>query len=101
MNNFSCYQEVIADLNERGYKNDFVLFGSDLLWIQQKVFIPGDDFSILECHQMAHPQGQMEDLVVLAVLAITSNIKGILLNHYSFNSKIPAVIISKLGRINT
>ena len=97
MDKYSCYQEAITDLNGRGYKNDFVLFGSDLLWIQQKIFIQSNDFSILECHRLAHPSGQIEDLVVLGVLAISSNIKGILLNHYSYTSQIPVVIISKLN----
>jgi hypothetical protein len=99
MDKYSCYQEAVSDLNERGYINDFVLFGNDLLWIQQKIFIRSSDFSILECHQLSHPDGQMEDLVALDVLIMSANSRGILLNHYSYTSGAPAIIISKLNRM--
>jgi hypothetical protein len=99
MDKYFCYQDAIDNLINRGYTHDFVLFGTDLLWMQQKIFIRGNDFSILECHQLAHPDGQDEDLVILGVLAISVNIKGILLNHYSYNEGKPEIIISKLNKM--
>ena len=96
MEKYCRYQDAIEDLNKRGFTNDFVLFGDELLWIQQKIFIQGDDFSIIECHRSGHPEGNIEDLVVLGILAISASIKGILLNHYSFNKTTPKIIISKL-----
>jgi hypothetical protein len=99
MNKYSCYQDAINDLINKGYTHDFVLFGTDLLWMQHKIFIRGNDFSILECYQSGHPDGQDEDLVILGVLAISVNIKGILLNHYSYTDGIPEIIISKLSKM--
>ena len=99
MYKYSCYQDAINNLNERGYLHDFVLFGNDLLWIQQKIFIGSDDFLILECHRLGHPDGHIEDLVVLGILAISVNVRGILLNHYSYTDSVPKIIISKLNKM--
>jgi hypothetical protein len=98
MNKYCCYRDVIDDLNKRGFTNDFVLFGDDLLWIQQKIFIQSTDFSIEECHCSGHPNGKLEDLVVLGILAISKNVKGVLLNHYSYTMPTPNSIISKLHK---
>jgi hypothetical protein len=94
-----CFADAIIDLHERGYCQDFVLFGNDLLWVQEKIFIHSNDFSILECHQFGHPDGQHEDLVILGIMAMGDNIKGILMNHYTYTSKMPEVIISKLHKL--
>ena len=81
--------------------HDFILFGSDLLWVQQKLFILSDDFTILECHHMEHPGGNYEDLVVLGIQVISGNIRGLLFNHYSFTSPVPSVIITKLTKMKS
>lgn len=94
-----CYQDAIKNLNEKGYIHDFVLFGNDLLWIQQKKFIGCDDFVIVECHRLGHPDGKMEDLVVLAILVISANIRGILLNHYTYTDNAPKIIVNKLNKM--
>jgi hypothetical protein len=93
------YADAIIDLHERGYCQDFVLFGNDLLWVQEKIFIRNNDFSILECHQFGHPDGQQEDLVILGVMATSDNVRGILMNHYTYTSKMPEAIISKLHKL--
>jgi hypothetical protein len=99
--NYRHYADAIIDLHERGYCQDFVLFGNDLLWVQEKTFIRSNDFSILECHQFGHPGGQHEDLVILGILASVDNVRGILMNHYTYTSKIPKVIISKLSKMKS
>ena len=99
MNKYSCYQQAINDLNERGYLQDFVLFGNDLLWVQRKQFIRSEDFDILECYQLGHPDGRTEDLVILGIKALSSDILGILLNHYSYTQSVPKVIINKLSKL--
>jgi len=99
MHKYSCYQDAINDLNERGYIHDFVLFDNAVLWIQKKIFIESDDFLITECHRLGHPNGRIEDLVVLGILAISANIKGVLLNHYSYTDRLPKIIISKLNKL--
>ena len=100
MYKYSCYQDAIQSLKERGYVHDFILFDNDLMWMQNKIFIKSDDFSILECHRLNHPGGHIEDFVVLGILAISANIKGILLNHYSYTVNIPTVIVGKLNKMN-
>jgi hypothetical protein len=99
--NHRHYADAIIDLHERGYCQDFVLFGNDLLWVQEKIFISRNDFSILECHQFGHLGRQHEDLVILGVMATGDNVKGILMNHYKYTSKIPEVIISKLHKMKS
>jgi hypothetical protein len=81
------FTDAIIDLHQRGYCQDFILFGNNLLWVQEKIFIRNDDFYSLECHQFGHPDGQQEDLVILGIMAMGDNIRGILLNHYTYTSK--------------
>jgi hypothetical protein len=102
-NNTECrhFADAIIDLHERGYCQDFVLFGNDLLWIQEKIFIRSKDFSILECHQFAHPDGNNEDLIILGVLATDNNVRGILMNHYTYSSKMPQSIVAKLRKLRS
>jgi hypothetical protein len=97
--NHRHYADAIIDLHERGYCQDFVLFGNNLLWVQEKIFIGSNDFSILECHQFDHPGRQHEDLVILGVMATGDNVRGILMNHYTYTSKMPEIIISKLHKM--
>ena len=93
------FQDTIIDLHQRGYCEDFVLFGDDLLWVQEKCFIGENNFSITECHRFSHPYGKEEDLVIFGILVFCRNIKGILMNHYSYTSCIPEVITRKLNEM--
>jgi len=100
MNNYFTYRQAIIDLHERGFCQDFVLFGNDLLWIQKKDFIKSCDFSIVECHQFGHPAGRDEDLMVFAITIIVNNVKGILMNPYSYTPQMPTIITKKLVEMN-
>jgi len=97
MHSHSTFQNTIIDLRGRGYCEDFVLFGDDLLWVRDKSFIRGNNFSITECHSFAHPYGKNEDLVIFGILLLCHDIKGILMNHYSYSSGIPELITKKLS----
>ncbi|MEO8852650.1 MAG: hypothetical protein ABI359_02670 [Ginsengibacter sp.] len=97
---YSNYHEAVIDLHERGFSEDFVLFGNDLLWVQEKSFVTPEDFSIIECHRVDFPKENMEELVIFGVMTFCRNIKGILMNHYSFSSSIPGVIIDKLKKMH-
>ena len=98
MINYSNYHEAVIALHERGFSEDFVLFGNDLLWVQEKTFVTPEDFSIIECHHVDFPRDNMEDLVIFGIMTFCRNIKGILMNHYSYSnsSSIPRVVIEKL-----
>jgi hypothetical protein len=76
----SRYTDAIAGLHEKGYREDFVLFGDGLLWVQEKVFLRSNEFCILECLEIEHPAGERADLVIFGILDIRRNIKGILMN---------------------
>ncbi len=90
-------QEVIEDLHEKGYTNDFQLVGNDLLWVQKKIFIRAGDFSILECHRFCGGSRDEAGLVIFGVLALYRNVKGILINHYTTYTKdTPPVIAKKI-----
>ncbi len=99
MRSYHGFHRAIIDLHKKGYVEDFVLFGDDLLWIQEKYFISENNFSISECHRFSHPYGKDEDLVIFGILVFCQNIKGILMNHYSFKSCIPEVITKKLNEM--
>lgn len=99
MRHYSNFRKAIIDLHERGYREDFVLFGDNLLWIQEKSFIGEDNFSITECHRFSHPQGKNQDLVIFGIVVFCQDIKGILMNHYSYNSSYPEVITKKLNEM--
>ena len=99
MRTYSSFHDAIINLHQKGYVEDFVLFGDDLLWVQDKSFIRENNFSITECHRFSHPHGKDEDLVIFGILVFCQNIKGILMNHYSYNSCIPEVITKKLNEM--
>jgi len=97
MHIYSSYSEAIIGLLDRGFSNDFILFGENLFWTQEKSFIKQNNFSIAECYQFAHPLGSEEDLTIFGIIVFSPKIKGILMNHYSYNSKIPDIISKKLN----
>jgi hypothetical protein len=99
MFNYSNYHQAIIDLHDRGFSEDFVLFGNDLLWIQEKTFVSDEDFSIQECYHFDFPEKNIDDLVIFGIITVCRNIKGILMNHYTYSSAIPAVIIHKLKKM--
>ncbi len=99
MDVYSNYHEAIIGLHQKGYCEDFVLFGDELFWIQEKKFIKHNDFSILECHSFGHPNGQIDDLVIFGVASPCQSVKGILMNHYTYTSRSPGIIVSKMNKI--
>ena len=96
---YSSYENAIIGFHDRGFCNDFVLFGDDLLWIQEKSFIGEHNFSISECHQFAHPLGKEEDLTIFGIIVFAPNIRGTMMNYYCYNSPIPGIITRKLNEM--
>ena len=74
--------EAIIDLHERGYCQDFQLYGNDLLWLQRKIFVCAGEFSIPEYYRFINQYKKKSEMIVLGVIAIYYNVKGILINHY-------------------
>lgn len=99
MDNYLYYHDAIREFQQKGYNEDFVLFGNDLFWIQQKIFINESNYNVQECLQLGHPLGNDQDLVIVAI-TIPERAKGILMNHYSFSREMPAVIFNKLKKLS-
>ena len=90
---------AIIDLHEKGYSEDFVLFGKGLLWAQEKTCIRANDFSIAECFRFNNPDEKNKVLLILGVIATVEYVKGIVMFYYNYTSQIPAVLANKLGSI--
>ena len=100
MNIYSNRTDVISDLHERGFTNDFQLIGNDLLWVQEKLFIRAGEFSILEYFKINESSNKQDEIIIFGIIALYHNIKGILLDHYkSYSDVTPPVIVKKLKEL--
>ena len=52
MNRNSLEIDVIVDMHKRGFCDDFLLFGLDLLWVQEGIFIRSGDYSLIVCYEV-------------------------------------------------
>jgi hypothetical protein len=90
--------EAIIDLHERGFTEDFQLIGTNLLWIQRKIFLRQKDFSIVACHSFITSSGK--ETIIFGVHVNDFFASGVLINHYkSYTDKTPAIIQSKLKKM--
>jgi hypothetical protein len=76
MKKYTNHQEAIANLRKRGFTSEFQLFGNDLLWIQEKIFVREAEFSIIECHRFDRFPQSNNPIIIFASAAI------ILGNHF-------------------
>ena len=83
--------DTIVDLHNRGFTNDFQLFGNDLLWVQESLVRVGE-FAIVRYQKI-------DDLIVCGIIALHHNIKGILLRHCKDFSDASPVLIKKLKEL--
>jgi hypothetical protein len=98
MKTYVSKSEAVIDLHERGFTEDFQLFGNNLLWIQQKIFLRQKDFSIVECHRFLDAVGK--ETIIFGVISNSSLVSGILINHYKkYTDKTPAIIDNKLKKM--
>lgn len=94
-------QDAVSGLHKNGFTNDFQLFGNDLLWVQENIFIRAEEFIILEYHKITELKRSKDELVVFGIVIPHHNIKGILVNHYkSFKSITPPVLLRKLVELS-
>ena len=91
--------EAVIKLHEKGYTEDFELFGNDLLWIQEKIFIRPKDFVIAEVHRFPEVDGN--EVIVFGVIANAGSTKGILIKDCGKSeSDTPEIIRTKLAQMN-
>lgn len=92
----SDFRNAINQLKEKGFQEDFMLFDNELFWVQPKIFIADNDFTVCDCWILAHPSGRDKDMVLFCIETVFTPSKGILINHYSFTPRTPSLIIRKL-----
>jgi hypothetical protein len=98
MENFHNKTEVIIDLQQRGYDQDFVLNNEHLLYVQSSELIAPDDFEITETYRFDGKSRSRDNYVVYAVRSIHNDIKGILMTSYSaFSHGLSIHLWSKLA----
>lgn len=98
---YTTAAEAVMDMHERGYTNDFQLFGNDLLWVQEKTFIRTGLFAILEYHRLWNPAAEDNGLVLLGVISAHHSVRGILfINFLSYPGGFPSVIVKKINELN-
>jgi hypothetical protein len=94
--------DAIIDLHNRGFADDFQLFGDRLLWLQKNTFILEEEFVILEYHKIIEPKRNMDKLIVFGIIAPFENIKGILVKHFSnYTDSLPSLLASKINEMNS
>jgi hypothetical protein len=101
MRQYTTAAAAITDLHERGFTSDFQVCGTDLFWVQQKIFIRTAAFAVVEYHRLWNPAAQQQDMVLLGIIAIDYNIRGILfIDNATIASNYPPVISHKINELN-
>lgn len=72
--------DVITDLHQRGYSDDFEQKGNEILWVQKQILLPADDFLITEFHRFIGIDG--DELIIFGIVCFHSaTVKGTLINN--------------------
>ena len=82
MSNYQTKAEVIIDLQERGYENDFILRNEGVLCVQRSELINPDGFEITETYRCDGQPRPNDNFVIYAIREINSDLKGILMASY-------------------
>ena len=89
--------ELIIDLQERGYDQDFIIQNEGILYIQQNELFPPEEFEIIETHRF-ESRFRNDDFIIYAISVIHGDIKGILMTPLStYNKGISLHLWSKLA----
>ncbi len=90
---------AIIDLHEKGYSQDFQVYGEYLLWVQEKIYIRTNDFAIVKCLRFDNPDEKNKVLLILGVKTNAEYVKGIVMFYYNYTSQIPISLATGLGKI--
>jgi hypothetical protein len=77
--------EAVIDLHERGFNQDFELTEHGVRWVQQKIFIPCSDCSVIEYHRIQPGGTSGTEVIILGILSASQSIKGILIHRCSLS----------------
>ena len=74
--------ETLADLNNKGFKNNFIIKDDSIICLENNMKLDPKDFEIVEYHNF-QGMGDMEDnAVAYAIKSDMLNIKGVLVDAY-------------------
>ena len=74
---FTNFCDVIVDLHERGFTEDFEVNRKGIVWIQEHVTIGQREFLVTECYRFLDRRGN--EIVICAIVSPLYKVKGILL----------------------
>jgi hypothetical protein len=95
-------QDVVINLHERGFTNDFQLIGNDLLWVQGKTYLPKQDHSVLELYKFTRKdKSTIHSDVILGIQSLQHNAKGILIHHFTNKNSAGDLTGLKINRKKT
>lgn len=90
--------EMVVDMHERGYTDDFELNGDDIYWVQKKLVLNSDEFLIIECHSFLGKRG--DGLIIFGIVSPRFLVKGLMLNHYNTPLvECPLIILKKVEEL--
>jgi len=91
---------VIIDLHERGFTEDFQVAEGLILWIQRKLFLKPNDFSLVEAHSFIGNDGNGQ--LVMGVNLLSHFANGILIWQFdgAFEDRRSSIIQWKNSRSN-
>jgi hypothetical protein len=75
--------EVIIDLQERGYVNDFILQNEYIHCVQQSESICPDAFEIMEAYRIDGKRRMCDNCIIYAIWPLNSDLRGILMTPCS------------------
>jgi hypothetical protein len=79
MGNYTTKAEVIIDLQERGYDQDFVLDSEGILFLQQGELYRPDEFDVTETYRFEKNQRHSDGDLIYAIRSREKDIRGILM----------------------
>lgn len=85
--------EVISDLHERGFTDDFESMISNIMWVQERQILKKEDFLVTECYRFLNIQGN--EILICAIVSVNFQVKGILVNHYEKDNFRPQLMLEK------
>lgn len=100
MKRYSNSAELVIALHQKGFTQDFQLKGNDLLWLNEDKATLIGEFIIVEFHKIIHRNEHYCKTLVLGIIALHHNIKGIVLRRCNIQTNfLPPVLLRKLNEL--
>lgn len=88
MAKFDTLTEAVADLNKRGFTQNFILEDACVFCMENNTKLNPDDFEIVEYHRFEGMTDPSDSSVVYAIKSDKLNLKGVLIDSYGAYSNV-------------